>query len=286
MLLTTTVQSKAQGILSSLPKPQTFLGLCAILKPLALLEQLSLTLQEEEVDIDSTEQAIRTVEETITKYRDSEFEASFQEMNDLITEVSSMTSLKLPQQRVLGTADIMKHYRIQFLQFIDMISVELKARFSVEGKSVDLGKYRELCTVFKEGEFPKSLRDYKELDYMKLKAEATRFRKVTGVSSLHEEKLAYRGMDDMERAFFPKVFEFMKILLACLVSSSTAERSFLALRRLKTWLRNSLSQERLNHNIIAMTHKDYLDVIKLEDVLNCFTSRTDIRKIMFGINKF
>ena len=83
-----------------------------------------------------------------------------------------------------------------------------------------------------------------------------------------------RGMDDMERAFFPQVFEFMKILLACPVSSSTAERSFSALRRLKTWLRNSLSQERLNHNIIAMTHKD------------CFTSRTDIRKIMFGINKF
>ena len=167
-----------------------------------------------------------------------------------------------------------------------MISVELKARFSVEGKSVDLGKYRELCTVFKEGEFTKSLRDYKELDYMKLKAEATRFREVTGVSSLHEAKLAYRGMNDMERAFFPQVFEFMKILLACPVSSSTAERSFSALRRLKTWLRNSLSQERLTHNIIAMTHKDYLDVIKLEDVLNCFTSRTDIRKIMFGINNF
>ena len=85
LLSTTTGQSKAQGILSSLRKPQTFLGLCAIIKPLALLEQLSLTLQGEEVDIDSTEQAIRTVEETITKYRDSEFEASLQEMNDLIT---------------------------------------------------------------------------------------------------------------------------------------------------------------------------------------------------------
>ena len=48
---------------------------------------------------------IRTVEETITKYRDSEFDASFQEMHDLITEVSSMTPLKLPRQRVLGTAD-------------------------------------------------------------------------------------------------------------------------------------------------------------------------------------
>ena len=84
----------------------------------------------------------------------------------------------------------------------------------------------ELCAVFKEREFPKSLRDYKELDYMKLKAEATRFREVTGVSSLHEAKLAYRGMNDMERAFFPQVFEFMKILLACPVSSSTAERSF------------------------------------------------------------
>ena len=50
-----------------------------------------------------------------------------------------------------------------------------------------LGKYRE---------FPKSLRDYKELDYMKLKA-ATRFREVKGTSSLHEAKLAYHGMNEM-----------------------------------------------------------------------------------------
>ena len=39
--------------------------------------------------IDSTEQAIRTVEGTIKKYRDSQSEARFQKMNDLITEVSS-----------------------------------------------------------------------------------------------------------------------------------------------------------------------------------------------------
>ena len=54
------------------------------------------------MDIDSTEQAIRTVEETITKYRDSEFEASFQEMNDLITEVSSMTPLKTSTKTCTG----------------------------------------------------------------------------------------------------------------------------------------------------------------------------------------
>ena len=155
--------------------------------------------------------------------------------------------------------DVAKKQKVICVSVLGEISESLPIIYGViSGKSVDLEKYRELCTVFKEGEFPKSLRDYKELDYMKLKAEATRFREVTGVSSLHEAKLAYRGMNDMERAFFPQVFEFMKILLACPVSSSTAERSFSALRRLKTWLRNSLSQERLNHNIIAMTHKDYL----------------------------
>ena len=39
LLSTTTGQSKAQGILSSLRKPQTLLGLCAIIKPLALHDQ-------------------------------------------------------------------------------------------------------------------------------------------------------------------------------------------------------------------------------------------------------
>ena len=45
VLSTAPAQAKAEGILSSLLKGDTYLGLCAIIKPLALMEQLSLTLQ-------------------------------------------------------------------------------------------------------------------------------------------------------------------------------------------------------------------------------------------------
>ena len=57
-------------------------------------------------------------------------------------------------------------------------------------------------------------------------------------------------------------------------------------RRLKTWLRNTLSQPRLNHNSICNNHKEMLDELDLGAILNDFTSRSDIRKRQFGISKF
>ena len=46
----------------------------------------------------------------------------------------------------------------------------------------------------------------------------------------------------------------------------TAERSFSALRRIKTYLRSTLTQEHLNHFLVLNAHRELLDEIDVNEV--------------------
>ena len=79
--------------------------------------------------------------------------------------------------------------------------------------------------------------------------------------------------------------KLIKLLLVCLASAVSAERSFSGLRRLKIWLRLSISQERLTH--LAMLHANqlYFDENAAEvssAVLQEFISKTEERESTFG----
>ena len=50
------------------------------------------------------------------------------------------------------------------------------------------------------------------------------------------------------------------------------------LRRLKTFLRSTMSQERLNHVAVLHVHKDLTDNINLHELCNDFISRNDVSK--------
>lgn len=87
------------------------------------------------------------------------------------------------------------------------------------------------------------------------------------------------------RALFSEVEKLVRLMLVCPVSSCEAERSFSSLR-LKTWLRNSMTQERLCSVALCHVHQDVLDTVSLADVAAEFAGRSDIRKSMFGNGPF
>lgn len=66
------------------------------------------------------------------------------------------------------------------------------------------------------------------------------------------------------------------------VSSSEAERSFNALRRLKTWLRTTMTQARLNHAAVCHVHQDRLDNINIKEICQQFICANDWRHHAFG----
>ena len=65
-------------------------------------------------------------------------------------------------------------------------------------------------------------------------------------------------------------------------SSATSERSFSALRRLKTYLRATMSQKRLTHILLLHVHGERSAALNLHDVFSEFVSRNEERKRIFG----
>ena len=55
-------------------------------------------------------------------------------------------------------------------------------------------------------------------------------------------------------------------------SNATSERSFSALRHIKTYLRSTMGQERLNNLMLLHIHKEITDDLDLKDVATEFIS--------------
>ena len=84
------------------------------------------------------------------------------------------------------------------------------------------------------------------------------------------------------RALFPLVQTLLKLLLVRPVTTCEWERSFSALRRLKTWLRNSMSQQRLNHTSVGNVNRNLLDEVDVPALAKEFAKTTEIRRKIFG----
>ena len=80
------------------------------------------------------------------------------------------------------------------------------------------------------------------------------------------------------RRLFPAVENLLRLLLTSSASSCEAERSLSALCRLKTWLRSTMTQTRLNHMAICHVHRDILMEISSQDIERA----NDVRCSVFG----
>jgi hAT family C-terminal dimerisation region len=84
------------------------------------------------------------------------------------------------------------------------------------------------------------------------------------------------------RLMFSEVNILVRLLLTMPVTSATAERSFSALRRLKTYTRSTMSAARLNHVAVLHIHKDITANLDPCEVLKEFVAGVESRRVMFG----
>ncbi|ELT87285.1 hypothetical protein CAPTEDRAFT_112284 [Capitella teleta] len=79
-----------------------------------------------------------------------------------------------------------------------------------------------------------------------------------------------------------QVHVLVKIYMTIPVTSATAERSFSAFRRLKTYLRSTMTQVRLNNCAIMNCHKERVDALDLKDIAVSFVQANVNRMNYFG----
>ncbi len=102
-------------------------------------------------------------------------------------------------------------------------------------------------------------------------------KKVTSIQTICEamSTLAYRSM-------LSEVHKLLRLYLTVPITSSTSEKSFSTLRRVLSYLRSTMSEERLNNCMLLHIHKDITDKLNLQEVARDFVSLHEERKRHFG----
>ena len=102
------------------------------------------------------------------------------------------------------------------------------------------------------------------------------------VESIHDIIKILRELSSSEKIAFSSVWTAMKLLLVMPATNATSERSFSALRRIKSYLRSTMSQQRLNNLMLLYVNKDKTDVLDLRKTGQEFVSGREGRIRTFG----
>ncbi|CAI6362441.1 unnamed protein product [Macrosiphum euphorbiae] len=87
--------------------------------------------------------------------------------------------------------------------------------------------------------------------------------------------------------FFPNIAVALEIFLSLPATSCTAERSFSTLRRVETWLRSTMGDDRLNGICMLSVHREKVNSNKEKFIENALTTfgRECPRRLEFIFNE-
>lgn len=80
---------------------------------------------------------------------------------------------------------------------------------------------------------------------------------------------------------FPNIFDLFRIYLTVPISNANSERSFSVLKRLKDYLRNTMTQKRLGDICLINIEPEEADNVDLEKIIDCFALEKNRRLKFF-----
>lgn len=285
------ISAKASGLHSQLRKASTLLGLQMAVAVLEPLEMLNRRLQSKNETVSGMIECVRLIANDLSLLRsDSKFDEMLIKCNRDAAQygLKSLTvpRFRRPPARFTGTSDaysadnVADYYKPQFFELIDTAVSGLEQRFT---DSVSLQTYSKLESFLVTGQIDESqLQAYNEIDGNDFALQLAMFRRRHVINNVMDAADVLRKMSTDMRNMFSEVEKFVRLLMVCPCSSANAERSFSALRRLKTWLRSTMSQKRLNSVAVSHCHQDLLDTVDINILMKEFAARSDVRLNLFG----
>ena len=85
------------------------------------------------------------------------------------------------------------------------------------------------------------------------------------------DAVTINNLKSLEKNTFPNLYQLIQCALVIPISSATCERSFSAMRKIKTWLRTSMSQHRFDNMSIIYIKKDIK--INAEEIVEVFAKK-------------
>ena len=297
---------KAAGFQALMGKFSTFFGLKLAHVVFGASEQLSTTLQSKDTTAQDARLAVNLCKAFYDRQRDASafqifYQAVLLEANGK-TEPPTLPRYSNPPKRINdGDANFRfataEHYhRREYFEIMESLSGELDARFDQKGfhlAALVEATILDNCSG-KSYPIPKEVQDLysKDLNIDRLQTqlsmlpdlvksyvlEGKQITKVTTIRTLCDVLNAFPIVKDM----LSEVHSLLILYMTIPVTSSTAERTFSALRRLKSYMRSTMTQERLNNVMVAHIYKEITDRISLINIAQRFCSANDRRKVYFG----
>ncbi|XP_044204494.1 uncharacterized protein LOC122980496 [Thunnus albacares] len=212
------------------------------------LETLNVSLQCRTQTIDGMLSAVACVKETFAKKkRNPDSFGTIHTKALQMCETFGPTPIASPcfhrpPQRFTGCAPAHVHaspseyYRTEFYKVLDVVDMQIRERFEQEGMRM----IRNLEQVLLTGEVHDVVQKYPELNPECLKTQLGTFRTKYNFQSSSDVGIL-QGMFLEVRGLFDRLETLVRLLIVVPVSSAEAERGFSVLRRLKTWLRCTMT---------------------------------------------
>lgn len=187
----------------------------------------------------------------------------------------------------------MDYYRQQYFEAIDTVKGQIEKRFFHRNLSVTY-QIEQLLINAANGDdisLPETVKDMyqADIDMTKLTTQLTMMEDMVKNSTMKVKHVtSVRTVCDIlnsepgAKKFMSAVALLLKLYLTIPVTTATAERSFSTLRRVKTYLRSTMTQCRLNNVMLLHCHKDITKTVNAFKVAAEFASRNIDRKQFFG----
>ena len=94
--------------------------------------------------------------------------------------------------------------------------------------------------------------------------------------------LTMKGVIRHMKTLLSQVFQLTQYCLVMPASNGMSEQSFRVLRWIKTYLRNTMTENRLIYTMCLNIHTERLMQINLKEILNEFVDSSDRRKKVFA----
>ena len=305
---------RANGVLSLLEKFNTFFGLKLSFFLFSATEQVSRALQAKNTTVQEALGAVNVAASFFQRNRDDEtferfYMASREQAKEYNIDEPVLPRYRRPPRRFDDGAaphifeTPQDYYRKQYFEALDLISEELARRFDQKFLAVPkaiedllLTACTTQCTCVDELLIPEIISSTysQDLNVAKLKlqllllpdliktyssSQGTPNFKVKSLRTLAQIILAL----PLSRDMLSEVDGLLRLYFTIPVTTATAERSFSVLRRIKTYLRSTMTECRLNNVLLLHCHKDMTDNINIPDIAKAFISVNSRKKNHFGV---
>lgn len=281
--------SKANGLVTQLTTSNFVVAFALVRSLLHYSRGLTSKLQNRSLDWLSAYKEVGSVRETLISVRSNE--NRYSELFDLACELARKQSVEIKVPRVVprqtlrenhNASNAKEYYKYTvYNPFIDHMVCDLNERFNDSSKMdrwqtvlpghLDRSGILELAKVY-EADLPTANSVGAEIDL---------FCNKLGEIPSEQCSTFSQVLSFIDSDLFPNLCCLLKILITKPVTTCECERSISGLRRLKTYLRSSMSKDRLNALALMSVH--YTMELNRSSIIDLFVSKQP-RRLEISLN--